>query len=140
MRFNPPPGWPTPPPGWTPPPSWQPDPSWGPLPDGWQLWIPEDSDGRFRIDSPGAPATAAWEPKVKKRWPRVATVLGGIFLAAVTALAVTYAGRLAAFFETRLSDPIDVVVEESSQCGYTNYFLKGKPEDYPPVFRGDTTP
>ena len=36
MRFNPPPGWPSPPDGWTPPPGWNPDPSWPAPPDGWQ--------------------------------------------------------------------------------------------------------
>jgi hypothetical protein len=39
MRYNPPPGWPSPPPGWTPPPGWIPDPSWPPLPPGWRLWL-----------------------------------------------------------------------------------------------------
>ncbi len=41
MRFNPPPGWPSPPDGWTPPPGWNPDPSWPAPPDGWQLWLPD---------------------------------------------------------------------------------------------------
>jgi hypothetical protein len=44
MRFNPPPGWPTPPNGWTPPPDWKPNPSWPEPPQGWQLWLPEPSD------------------------------------------------------------------------------------------------
>lgn len=39
LRFNPPPGWPTPPSGWAPPPDWQPDPSWPPAPAGWQWWV-----------------------------------------------------------------------------------------------------
>lgn len=42
MRFNPPPGWPQPPAGWTPPPSWKPDPAWPPMPEGWQLWLPDE--------------------------------------------------------------------------------------------------
>lgn len=42
MRFNPPPGWPTPPAGWVPPPGWNPDPSWPPMPGGWNLWLPDD--------------------------------------------------------------------------------------------------
>lgn len=42
MRFNSPPGWPQPPSDWTPPPGWKPDPAWPPLPDGWQLWIPDE--------------------------------------------------------------------------------------------------
>jgi hypothetical protein len=41
MRFNPPPGWPTPPEGWTPPPNWQPAPQWPQMPPGWLLWVPE---------------------------------------------------------------------------------------------------
>ncbi len=39
VRFNPPPGWPTPPVGWMPPKGWVPDPSWPEPPAGWQLWI-----------------------------------------------------------------------------------------------------
>ncbi len=42
MRFNPPPGWPTPPKGWIPPTGWGPDSSWPAPPDGWQLWLPDD--------------------------------------------------------------------------------------------------
>ncbi|MGW0231574.1 DUF4041 domain-containing protein [Actinopolymorpha singaporensis] len=42
MKFNPPPGWPTPPPGWSPPPGWKPSPSWPDPPPGWQLWLPDD--------------------------------------------------------------------------------------------------
>lgn len=42
MRYNPPPGWPTPPAGWTPPPGWKPDSAWGDAPAGWELWISDD--------------------------------------------------------------------------------------------------
>ena len=42
MRFNPPPGWPTPPEGWTPPPGWKPDPAWPTPPSGWHLFVPDD--------------------------------------------------------------------------------------------------
>lgn len=42
MRFNPPPGWPTPPEGWTPPPGWNPDPAWPAPPPGWHLFVPDD--------------------------------------------------------------------------------------------------
>lgn len=42
MRFNPPPDWPRPPAGWVPPPDWKPDPAWPPMPEGWQLWLPEE--------------------------------------------------------------------------------------------------
>jgi hypothetical protein len=44
MRFNSPPGWPTPPAGWAPPAGWKPDPAWPAPPEGWQLWVP-DLDG-----------------------------------------------------------------------------------------------
>lgn len=43
MRFNPPPNWPEPMTGWRMPHGWQPDPRWGPVPDGWNLWIPNDT-------------------------------------------------------------------------------------------------
>ncbi|MFI0718114.1 DUF4041 domain-containing protein [Streptomyces sp. NPDC021224] len=46
MRFNPPPGWPTPPEGWTPPPGWNPDPAWPAPPPGWRLFLPDAGDGR----------------------------------------------------------------------------------------------
>ncbi|WP_225227626.1 excalibur calcium-binding domain-containing protein [Oerskovia rustica] len=41
VRFNPPPGWPTPPEGWTPDPSWTPDPRWPAKPADWPLWVEE---------------------------------------------------------------------------------------------------
>ncbi|MFD4510072.1 DUF4041 domain-containing protein [Streptomyces sp. NPDC058457] len=43
MRFNPPPGWPTPPKGWTPPQGWKPDPAWPAPPPGWQLFVTDDA-------------------------------------------------------------------------------------------------
>jgi len=43
MRFNPPPGWPTPPEGWSPPTGWTPPPAWPAAPEGWQLWLPDES-------------------------------------------------------------------------------------------------
>jgi hypothetical protein len=52
MRFNPPPGWPSPPDGWVPPPGWNPDPSWPAPPDGWQLWLP-DAASSSNDESPG---------------------------------------------------------------------------------------
>jgi Domain of unknown function (DUF4041)/T5orf172 domain len=52
MRFNPPPGWPSPPDGWTPPPGWNPDPSWPVPPEGWQLWLP-DTDNASNGEAPG---------------------------------------------------------------------------------------
>jgi hypothetical protein len=75
MRFNPPPGWPSPPDGWTPPPGWNPDPSWPAPPDGWQLWLPDthdtsngeipDADGGADAAArhgPATPATPATQP------------------------------------------------------------------------------
>ena len=60
MRFNPPPGWPSPPDGWTPPPGWNPDPSWPTPPDGWQLWLPDTDDtSNGEIPDPGGGADAA---------------------------------------------------------------------------------
>ena len=66
MRFNPPPGWPTPPNGWTPPPDWKPNPSWPEPPQGWQLWLPEPSDhgdqeAASASDAPNEPAEPAAE-------------------------------------------------------------------------------
>src|SRR5882762_144619 len=46
MRFNPPPGWPTPPIGWMPPTGWAPDASWPTPPDGWQLFVHDDEDAK----------------------------------------------------------------------------------------------
>jgi len=54
VRFNPPPGWPTPPQGWTPPRGWRPDPSWPPPLPGWQLWLPDDADTEQTLSGPPA--------------------------------------------------------------------------------------
>jgi Domain of unknown function (DUF4041)/T5orf172 domain len=60
MRFNPPPGWPSPPDGWTPPPGWNPDPSWPAPPDGWQLWLPDtDNTSNGEIPDAGSGADTA---------------------------------------------------------------------------------
>ena len=60
MRFNPPPGWPSPPDGWTPPPGWNPDPSWPAPPDGWQLWLPDiDDTSNGEVPDAGGGADAA---------------------------------------------------------------------------------
>ncbi|MGN6751072.1 MAG: hypothetical protein ACTHJJ_00795 [Intrasporangium sp.] len=40
VRFNVPPGWPTPPLSWTPGEDWLPDPSWPEPPAGWSFWTP----------------------------------------------------------------------------------------------------
>jgi hypothetical protein len=62
MRFNPPPGWPTPPEGWTPPPGWKPDPAWPSPPHGWHLFVPDEKDNEpepdYYLAEPGnAPTT-----------------------------------------------------------------------------------
>lgn len=54
MRFNSPPGWPTPPDGWNPPADWTPDPSWPAPPPGWKLWLEEADD---QPSAPVAPPT-----------------------------------------------------------------------------------
>lgn len=57
MRFNPPPGWPTPPEGWTPPPGWKPDPAWPTPPPGWHLFVPVDeSEPDLDVDESAAEA------------------------------------------------------------------------------------
>ncbi|MFJ2298982.1 excalibur calcium-binding domain-containing protein [Oerskovia paurometabola] len=45
VRFNPPPGWPTPPEGWTPDPHWTPDPRWPAKPADWPLWVEDPAAG-----------------------------------------------------------------------------------------------
>jgi Domain of unknown function (DUF4041)/T5orf172 domain len=57
MRFNPPPGWPTPPPRWTPPAGWTPNPSWPPPPPDWPLWIQDDPAAPL-LDTPIEPDVA----------------------------------------------------------------------------------
>ena len=41
MKFNPPPYWRPFEPGSEPEPGWQPDHTYPPLPQGWELWLPE---------------------------------------------------------------------------------------------------
>lgn len=55
LRFNPPPGWPTPE-DFVPGPGWQPDPSWPPLPAGWQLWVPDDVPAEAAVSDSGSVA------------------------------------------------------------------------------------
>lgn len=61
LRFNPPPGWPSPPIGWTPPKGWTPEPSWPAPPPGWQLWLPVGADTveRSASDLDGTAVTEA---------------------------------------------------------------------------------
>jgi collagen type III alpha len=42
IRFNPPPGWPTPGPGAEPQPGWIAPDDWPVAPDGWSFWIADD--------------------------------------------------------------------------------------------------
>lgn len=62
MRFNSPPGWPTPPPGWVPPTGWTPDPAWPAPPEGWQLWISDDTP--TESDAPRHRAHGVPEPEL----------------------------------------------------------------------------
>lgn len=80
-RFNPPPNWPNPPAGWSPPPGWVPDPSWGPVPEGWQLWV-EDETPSAPVSAPGAAAAgpgSASDPgqPAKKAWVARHKILTG---------------------------------------------------------------
>lgn len=80
-RFNPPPNWPNPPAGWSPPPGWVPDPSWGPVPEGWQLWV-EDETPPAPVSVPGtvaaAPASApGLGQPAKKSWVARHKILTG---------------------------------------------------------------
>lgn len=61
LRFNPPPGWPTPPQGFVPGPGWQPDPSWPPAPSGWQLWVHDDAPRDYPTAA-GNGAQGYWQP------------------------------------------------------------------------------
>ena len=94
-----------------------------------------------------APDTTPGEPSPDpdlvsgNRWSRskkVVAVLGGIVLAAVTAVVTTYTARLISRIEEEVTDPVKVAVEELSprQCPYT-YMLPGKPQDYPPLPSGN---
>ncbi|WP_396216824.1 DUF4041 domain-containing protein [Gemmatimonas sp.] len=73
LRFNPPPGWPTPPVGWTPPKGWTPDPAWPSAPDGWALWVPVDAPSTPSIMAPDADVPA--EPVVAPSNDRTVEIL-----------------------------------------------------------------
>jgi len=60
LRFNPPPGWPTPPEGFTPEPGWQPDPAWPHAPPGWQLWV-DDAQPTVQAQAPQPSPGQAWQ-------------------------------------------------------------------------------
>jgi hypothetical protein len=61
VRFNPPPGWPSPPTeDWLPPPGWQPDPSWPKAPRRWNWWTVTASDARTREPLTGLARVLLW--------------------------------------------------------------------------------
>lgn len=76
MRFNPPPGWPTPPSGWSPPEDWKPDASWPTPPPGWDLWV-DDSPTHARAARP-----AGW---LARHWwaPTAGAFLLGLMMASI---------------------------------------------------------
>ena len=55
IRFNAPPGWPTPPQNWLPASTWRPAPGWQPAPPGWPYFL--DELGRVT-----PPPLGAWHP------------------------------------------------------------------------------
>jgi hypothetical protein len=88
VRFNPPPGWPTPPAGWKPPPQWKPDPRWPTPPAGWQLWVDEDADhshgdGGVPTPAPDAVARSSFANRMRGKWAWAAAAL--VFLIGVAA-------------------------------------------------------
>ena len=48
VRFNPPPGWPTPPASWVPSDDWLPEPGWPEPPDDWSFWSTSDRSDQPR--------------------------------------------------------------------------------------------
>lgn len=71
MRFNVPPGWPTPPEGWVPDPGWQPDRSWPPAPPGWQFWVDAPAPAPAPPPPPSATGSKLDEQLLKvAQWAR----------------------------------------------------------------------
>lgn len=77
MRFNSPPGWPTPPPGWMPPAGWQPNPAWPPAPAGWVFYVEDGSPfsgppvggpNGVRADPQGAPFQQMVTTRPNRPW------------------------------------------------------------------------
>src|SRR4051794_17036481 len=62
MKFNPPPGWPTPSEGWVPTSDWRPDPSWPPAPPDWVFWVPDDSTANPAITADDDMSAVRIEP------------------------------------------------------------------------------
>ena len=96
MRFNSPPGWPTPPAGWTPPPDWNPDSSWPAPPDGWQLWVSDD-DAAAEQEQAASSATSTADRDVVESDPAsVESAVLGEGTAALLARIAVLEGALAA--------------------------------------------
>ncbi len=88
LRFNAPPGWPTPPAGWRPPAGWNPDPSWPPAPHGWMFWV--DSSANPWQGSLPRPARS----KTARGWMvagAFASLWAAMFVFGVLCAAVMYA-------------------------------------------------
>lgn len=69
LRFNPPPGWPTPPDGWVPPAGWAPDPAWPDPPEGWELWIPEKAPQTTNAAPESSPRPLPADPEERRPSP-----------------------------------------------------------------------
>jgi hypothetical protein len=88
VRFNPPPGWPTPPAGWRPPPGWKPDSRWPSPPAGWQLWVDGEADqghgdGGVPTPAPDAVARSSFANRTGGTWGWAAAAL--VFLLGLVA-------------------------------------------------------
>jgi hypothetical protein len=87
MRFNPPPGWPTPPEGWRPPTGWLPDKSWPPVPPGWKLWIEDPRPSVPR--EPSIIGRTLWRSTI---FAAAACVIGSFGFEYVNNLGTTFSG------------------------------------------------
>jgi hypothetical protein len=71
VRFNAPPGWPSPPNDWVPDATWRPDPSWPAAPPGWQWWVPTQVQPTAPMAWPAQPPqTHAQPPQTYTQPPR----------------------------------------------------------------------
>jgi hypothetical protein len=80
VRFNPPPGRPSPPEGWRPAPNWKPDPKWPQPPAGWQLWVDEDASHSLSHEgrpapTPGVLARPSFADRMRGKWGWAAAAL-----------------------------------------------------------------
>ena len=108
MRFNPPPGWPTPPAGWTPPPGWKPDPAWPAPPAGWPLWLPDGDQHPGAptpdVPAPATPPPAPVSPVTAPAPPGTASVTGSADTAALIARIQQLEGQLAQLSDSSVAD------------------------------------